>query len=39
MVQRVRHIAGDKLLPIIIKSYRGKIKARTMSGSSTTIEQ
>ncbi|KAL3618037.1 hypothetical protein CASFOL_038358 [Castilleja foliolosa] len=39
MVQRVRHIAGDKLLTIIIKSYRGKIKARTMSGSSTTIGQ
>ncbi|GFP79931.1 probable inactive poly [ADP-ribose] polymerase sro5 [Phtheirospermum japonicum] len=25
MIQRVRHIAGDKLLMIIIKSYRGKV--------------
>ncbi|KAH6758330.1 hypothetical protein C2S51_018565 [Perilla frutescens var. frutescens] len=27
MIQRVRHIAGDKLLMAIIKSYRGKIKS------------
>lgn len=25
MIQRVRHIAGDKLLMTIIKSYRSKV--------------
>lgn len=29
MIQRVRHIAGDKLLMAIIKSYRSKVHALT----------
>lgn len=36
MIQRVRHIAGDKLLMAIIKSYRGKIKS-TWNGVSRAL--
>ncbi|KAI3464092.1 hypothetical protein Pfo_020755 [Paulownia fortunei] len=38
MIQRVRHIAGDKLLMAIIKSYRGKNWNRTFTCFSNMLQ-